>query len=242
LNGGTNPGAAPQRNRVAILQSNYIPWKGYFDIIHDVDLFVFYDDVQFTKNDWRNRNRIKTAQGVQWLSVPVGDDHNRLICEVTIHDSRWQAKHWRTLEQSYGRCPHFARYREYFQHIYLERTWTSLSELNHRLTQDIARQFLGLKTAFADSRSFQASGHKLDRLLDLVRHSGATHYLSGPAARDYIVPERFAKAGIVLEWKDYGGYPEYPQRYPPFEHAVSIVDLLFNAGPDAAEFIWGHRA
>lgn len=234
------PIAAPHK-RVAIVQSNYLPWKGYFDMIHDVDLFVFYDDVQYTVRDWRHRNRIKTAQGVQWISVPVGEDRNRLICEVPINDTKWQAKHWRTLEQSYGKCTHFARYREYFQHIYLERTWSSLSELNHALTQGIAGRFLGITTAFADSRSFGASGHKLDRLLDLATRVGATHYLSGPAARDYIVPERFTEAGIELEWKDYAGYPEYPQRHPPFEHAVSIVDLLFNAGPDAPEFIWGHR-
>ena len=232
--------AAP-RKRVAIVQSNYLPWKGYFDMIHDVDLFVFYDDVQYTVRDWRHRNKIKTAQGVQWISVPVGEDRNRLICEVPINDTKWQAKHWRTLEQGYGKCAHFARYREYFQHIYLERNWTSLSELNHTLTQDIASRFLGITTAFADSRAFGAAGHKLERLLDLATRAGATHYLSGPAARNYIVPERFTKAGIVLEWKDYSGYPEYPQRHPPFEHAVSIVDLLFNAGPDAPEFIWGHR-
>lgn len=227
--------------RVAVLQSNYLPWKGYFDIVHDVDLFVFYDDVQFTKNDWRHRNKIKTAQGVQWLSVPVGDDGHRLICEVSIADARWQVKHWRTLEQNYGKCAHFARYREYFEHVYLGRAWTSLSELNQTLVRDIASRFLGLPTAFADSRSYGASGHKLERLLDLVKLTGATHYLSGPAARDYIVPERFAEAGVALEWKSYAGYPEYRQRFAPFEHGVSIVDLLFNLGPDAPEFIWGRE-
>ena len=228
--------------RVAILQSNYVPWKGYFDIIHDVDLFIFYDDVQFTKNDWRNRNRIKTAAGPEWITIPVGQDLNRLVCEVAIKDSSWQVKHWRTLQQNYGRCPHFERYKGYFENIYLGRNWQNLSELNASLIRHIAREFLGCQTEFADSRSWSISGQKLDRLLDLVIQSGAATYLSGPAAKDYIDPARFAAAGVALEWKSYDCYPEYIQRFPPFEHGVSILDLLFNAGPDAPDLIWGWRS
>ena len=227
--------------RVAILQSNYIPWKGYFDIIHDVDLFIFYDDLQFTKNDWRNRNRIKAAGGPEWMTIPVGQDLSRLICDVELKDAAWQAKHWRTLQQNYGRCPHFGRYKAYFEDVYLGRRWTNLSELNQSLIRHISREFLKLKTEFADSRSWRLSGQKLDRLLDLVTQSGATTYLSGPSARDYIDLERFAQAGIALEWKSYVGYPEYPQRFPPFEHGVSILDLLFNTGPEAGAHIWGWR-
>ena len=226
---------------VAILQSNYIPWKGYFDIIHDVDLFVFYDDVQFTHRDWRHRNRIKTAQGAQWLSVPTGQDRDRLICEVELKASAWQAQHWRTLQQHYGKCAHFVRYREYFEHVYLGTVWQRLSELNQSLIRHVSREFLGIGTEFADSRAYAASGHKLERLLDLVGKTGATSYLSGPAAKDYIVPERFAERGVELLWKDYSGYPEYPQRFPPFEHGVSILDLLFNVGPEAPRYIWGWR-
>ena len=227
--------------RVAILQSNYIPWKGYFDIIHDVDLFVFYDDLQYTVRDWRHRNKIKTAQGAQWLSIPAGEDRNRLICEVTLDDPSWQAKHWRTLQQNYGKCPHFGRYREYLERVYLGSAWNNLSDLNQTLIRDISRDYLGLTTTFVDSRNFHASGHKLDRLLDIVRKSGATTYVSGPAAKDYIEPARFAEIGVELVWKDYSGYPEYPQRYPPFEHGVTILDLLFNVGPDAPAYIWGWR-
>jgi hypothetical protein len=240
LNTDHRPGP-PSPLRVAVLQSNYLPWKGYFDIIHDVDLFVFYDDNQYTKNDWRNRNRIKAAGGAQWLTIPVGESQDRLICEVELNDDRWQQKHWSSLRQNYSRCPYFERYEGYFEDLYLGHRWTNLSELNHSLIRHISREFLGIRTEFADSRSWRVSGQKLDRLLDLVGQSGATHYLSGPAAVDYIDPERFAQAGIALEWKSYGGYPEYPQRYPPFEHGVSIVDLLFNTGPDAPWFIWGWR-
>jgi WbqC-like protein family len=227
--------------RVAVLQSNYIPWKGYFDIIHDVDRFVFYDDNQYTKNDWRNRNRIKTTSGPSWLTIPVGTDHARLIHEVALPDPRWQAKHHQSIVQNYGKCAHFARYREWLDHVYLGQRWTNLSELNQATIRHIAREFLGIRTEFDDSRQHAAAGQNLDKLLDLVAKTGASTYLSGPAARDYIVPERFAQLGVALEWKDYRGYPEYPQRFPPFEHGVSVLDLLFNTGPDAPWYIWGWR-
>jgi len=237
----TSPMTSLRLLRVAILQSNYIPWKGYFDIIHDVDLFIFYDDVQFTKNDWRNRNRIKAAAGAEWITIPVGGDESRRICDVEIGTPTWQAKHWRTLQQNYGKCRHFSRYRKYFEHIYLGQTWQSLSDLNQALIKHIAREFLGITTQFGDSRSYPVDGQKLDRLLDLVDQCRATTYLSGPAARDYIEPARFADVGVELIWKDYAGYPEYAQRFPPFEHGVSILDLLFNTGPDAPWYIWGWR-
>src|SRR6476646_8546202 len=115
--------------RVAVIQSNYIPWRGYFDIIHDADVFVFYDDVQYTVNDWRNRNRIKTANGVVWLTVPVGNQNDRRICDVEIHDRAWSRKHRMTIEQSYKRAAHYQEYADFFHGMY-DRDWTSLSELN----------------------------------------------------------------------------------------------------------------
>lgn len=226
---------------VVVLQSNYVPWKGYFDLVHDADAFIFYDDVQFTKNDWRNRNKIKTPQGAEWITVPTGTDKDRLICEVEIKNALWQAKHWKTIQHNYGKCPHFSRYQSFFEDIYLSRKWTNLSELNQHLIRTISRDFLGITTEFCDSREFDASGHKLDRLLELVVKAKADRYISGPAAKEYIEPARFADAGIELVWKDYSGYPEYPQRFPPFEHGVSILDLLFNVGPDAPWYIWGWR-
>ena len=230
-----------QKKRVAILQSSYLPWKGYFDIIRDVDLFIFYDDRQFTKQDWRSRNCIKSSQGLAWLTVPAGTDLNRLICDVTLRDASWQVKHWKTLQQNYAGRPHFDRYREYFEHVFLGQTWSNLSALNQSVIRHVAREFLGIGTAFGDSRDYAAEGQKFDRLLDLAIKSGATTYVSGPSAKEYIVPDRFAQAGIDLVWKDYSGYPEYPQRHPPFVHGVSILDLLFNVGPDAPQYIWGWR-
>jgi hypothetical protein len=226
---------------VAVIQSNYIPWKGYFDIIHDVDEFVFYDDVQFTKNDWRNRNLIKTPRHTEWLSIPVGAGIRRLICEVAPADSYWQEKHWKALQQHYGAAPCFSRYKDFLASVYLERRWASLSELNQYLIGSIARDFLSIRTQFSDSRDYGAEGGGLERLLALLQKAGARAYVSGPAAKSYIEPERFEEAGIQLVWKDYGDYPEYAQFHPPFTHQVTVLDLLFQVGEEATWYIWGHR-
>ncbi len=226
-------------SRVAVLQSNYMPWKGYFDIIREVDLFVFYDDVQYTKNDWRNRNRIKTPQGVQWLTIPVGANLDRLICDVTFPESRWQQKHWKSLVQCYSAAPHWKWLGEFLHYVYLERKWKTLSELNQYAITTISRTFLGFTTEFRDSREFPVKGRKQERLLDLLSQVNATDYLSGPAARDYIDAADFHARGINLVYKSYQGYPEYPQLYPPFEHNVSVLDLLVMTGADAPRFVRG---
>lgn len=227
--------------KVAVLQSNYIPWKGYFDILHDVDLFIFHDDLQYTKQDWRNRNRIKTPAGLEWLTVPVGASEDRLICEVEIRDPSWAQRHWRRLLQHYGRAPHFRTCRGFLEHVYLGSAWENLSDLNQTMIRTIARELLGIRTELRDSREYAPAGRKEDRLIDLLRKAQATVYVSGPAARSYIHPERFAAEGIELVWKDYSGYPEYPQLYPPFVHGVTVLDLLFHTGPAAPEHIWGWR-
>jgi len=227
--------------KVAVIQSNYIPWKGYFDIIHDVDQFIFYDDVQYTKNDWRNRNKIKAKQGLHWLTIPIGARNERLIYEVELEDQSWTKKHWETLKQNYMKAPHFKTYKNFFENVYLGTQWTNLSNLNQYLIKTISRDFLGISTEFRDSREFCPEGQKLDRLIDLLLKANADLYISGPTAKDYINKERFVEVGIKLEYKDYSGYPEYPQLYPPFEHAVSILDVLFNCGPQAPDYIWGWR-
>ena len=231
----------PHMKTVVILQSNYIPWKGYFDLINDADLFIFHDDLQYTKNDWRNRNKIKMPKGAEWLTIPVGTKERRLICEVEIKDSSWQMKHWNMIKQHYGKCLHFTRYLAFFEDTYLGRQWTNLSVLNQHLIQMISSDLLNLQTEFSDSREYDLSSQKLERLLELVTKAGADRYVSGPAAMNYIDSSCFVAAGIELVWKDYSGYPEYPQHFPPFEHGVSILDLLFNVGPDAAWYIWGWR-
>ena len=223
--------------RVALLQSNYIPWKGYFDIIGMVDVFIFHDDLQYTKGDWRNRNKIKTQGGVKWLTIPCGTDENRLICQVELKDHKWQKDHWNKIVGAYARSEHFEEYKEFFREMYLGKEWKNLSEMNQYMIKKIATEILGITTKFEDTRDYILQGVKADRVMELVKKAGATTYLSGSAAKDYLSPEDFEKAGIELEWMDYSGYPEYTQPFPPFEHAVSIIDLIFNEGPNAKQYL-----
>lgn len=223
--------------RVAILQSNYIPWKGYFDIISQVDLFIFHDDLQYTKNDWRNRNKIKTAQGLEWLTIPCGTSEKRLICEVELADHSWQKKHWQKIKMSYQNAPFYKDYKDFLEEVYIAKTWTNLSELNQYLIQKISRDFLGIKAVFADSRSYHLTLKKADRVRELLEKCGATHYLSGPSAKDYLNETFLAESGIQLEWMNYEGYPEYPQLFGDFVHQLSIIDLLMNTGSQAINFI-----
>lgn len=203
--------------RVGLIQSSYIPWKGYFDIIHDVDLFIFFDGRQYTRNDWRNRNRIKSSEGTRWLTIPVGSVHRCIIDDVRLPPSAdWARYHFERLEKSYGRAPFFGFYRDFFREIYLGRHWTRLAELNQATTCAIARDLLGIKTQFITDHEFrgltEAKGGLVLKMMELV---GARTYVSGPSARNYLNPSAFADAGIELVWKDYAGYPDYPQLHPP---------------------------
>lgn len=228
--------------KVAVLQSNYIPWKGYFDIIHDADLFIFYDEVQFTKNDWRNRNILRSPAGLRWISVPVGKKISRTIDNVPLLDKTWQHKHWQQITDYYKKAPFFSQYREFFEDIYLVKKWEYLHELNQHLIQSISKDLLRIQTKFAISRHYESTTVGHEKLLSLLKSAEAEEYISGPAAKHYIIESDYKAANIKLKWKEYQGYPEYPQQFDyPFEHGVSILDLLFNVGEDATWYIWGWR-
>ena len=229
------------KKKIAILQSNYIPWKGYFDIINMVDMFIFYDDLQYTKEDWRNRNKIKTDKGTEWLTIPCGTSEKRLICEVTLNDSLWQKQHWNKIQLFYKKSPYFSFYKTFFEEIYLNRKWTNLSELNQHMIIKISREIFNIKTVFEDSRNFGLKKKKAERVLELLKKAKATHYLSGPSARNYLDSDFLLKHGISIEWMDYNGYPEYNQLFPPFDHHVSILDLIFNEGENAVNFMKSFR-
>ena len=222
--------------KAAIIQSNYIPWKGYFDIIQDVDTFVFLDDAQMTKRDWRTRNRIKTAKGVEWLSVPVKGGRHQRICDVAITDNAWQRRHLKTLVTNYSRAPHFEKFEMLLEWLY-QTEHQNLSEFNQKTTKLICR-LLNIEAEFLCATELDVPGSKSEKLINICQEVGATVYLSGPSARDYICEEQFIAAGIELRYKSYPDYPEYPQLFPPFRHDVSIIDLLFNCGPDSAQYVW----
>lgn len=223
--------------KIAILQSNYIPWKGYFDIINQVDEFIFYDDVQYTKNDWRNRNKIKTANGLQWLTIPVRQENlSQKINETKVSQENWAEKHWKSISLSYSKAPFFNDYKEPLQKFYSEIRTPFLSEIN-RSAIELINSFLGISTVLTSSADYRLIEGKNERLIDLILQAGGTHYLSGPSARDYIQEDLFREAGIEISWMDYSGYPEYPQLFPPFVHAVSVLDLILNTGTDAKKFM-----
>ncbi len=224
--------AAPTRKRVAILQSNYIPWKGYFDMIAAVDEFILYDDVQFTKNDWRNRNKIKTRDGLQWLTIPVFHTLDDLIRDVKVSQPNWRGKHWKTIQQNYRKASAFGIAGEFLADLYARAESPFISEINHLFIVEICR-FLGITTAITRSSDYQYGGDRSARVLSLCQAAGAASYLSGPAAQAYLDLGLFKSAGVAVEWMDYSGYPSYPQLYGEFDHGVSIVDLMMNAGREA---------
>jgi hypothetical protein len=222
--------------KIAVLQSNYIPWKGYFDLIASVDEFILYDDVQFTKNDWRNRNKIKTKNGLQWLTVPVGQDINRQIKDVEINDCFWQLKHWNSIYHSYHQSPHFNYIGDELKYLLTNEKFTNLSLLNRTLIEFICKK-LSINTKISYSYEYNAVGDKNSRLINLCRLSNASEYISGPSARNYLIEDDFNQSNIKVTWFNYDNYPEYPQLWGSFEHSVSIIDLLFNTGPNASAFI-----
>ena len=225
--------------RIAITQSNYLPWKGYFDLIQSVDLLFLYDEVQYTRRDWRNRNQIKTPQGVSWLTVPVlvKGKYDQTIDETYVADPAWAARHWATISHAYARAPFFDEYSKPFR-LYLGSSPPDhLSQVNRDLIEIVMGQ-LGIATPLVSSREVQVmSSGKSERLVSICLAAGATTYVSGPAARDYLDVALFDQSEISVEWFSYEGYPEYEQLYGPFVHQVSIIDLLLNTGPNARDFL-----
>lgn len=221
---------------LAVCQSNYIPWKGYFDLIRKADIFVLYDTVQYTKNDWRNRNKVLTSQGVSWLTVPVRHLHlGQLINEIQIADQRWQSKHWRTIEQQYGRARYFDMYGAELSLLYRQQ-WQSLSALNEALLRTLC-QLMQISTRIVRAEDYLLTGDRNERLIQLAQQLQAERYLSGPSAMSYLDQSLFTAAGIEVGWMNYSGYRPYTQLHQPFVHGVSVIDLLFNTGPAYRDYL-----
>jgi hypothetical protein len=229
---------------VVLLQPSYIPWRGYFDQIRRADLFVFYDDVQYDKHGWRNRNQIKTPGGKQWLTIPVhsrGATSGLPIKDVRIdRNSPWARKHHNALTTAYSKAPYFARYSPWLDSVY-RRSDELLADFTVDTTVELARM-LGIEaTRFMRSSELEGiDGEKTDRVIRILRRVGADRYLSGPSAREYIETEKFRAAGIELEFMEYD-YPEYPQLHPPYDPFVTILDLLFMTGDEALSYITGRE-
>ncbi len=224
---------------IAILQSNYIPWKGYFDLIHSVDEFVLYDDVQYTKRDWRNRNKIKGPNGTLWLTIPVKVKGRYLqtIRETEIDGVAWARSHWQSIQQFYGKAPYFTDYEEVLSDLFLSDLPNDLSTVNRIFLEALCRA-MNISTPISSSITYDLEGKKpTEKLILICKGAGATTYVSGPAAKAYLDEEAFAREGISVKWFSYEGYPEYPQPYPPFRHDVSLIDLLLNTGSQARNYM-----
>lgn len=220
--------------RVAIVQSNYIPWKGYFDLIHLVDEFILLDDLQYTRRDWRNRNKIKTPSGLEWLTIPVQvkGKYFQAINETRISEPEWNVRHWRTIAHNYATAPYFDTCRSFLQQLYESATDPLLSRVNYHFLKALC-DFLNIKTKISWSSDYELVEGKTERLISLCKQANASEYVSGPSAQNYLDEAMVADAGLSLHYMDYSGYPEYNQLYPPFEHGVSILDLILSEGPNA---------
>lgn len=223
--------------KIAISQSNYIPWKGYFDMIAAVDEFILYDCMQYTRRDWRNRNQIKTPQGNHWLTVPVltKGRYYQTIKETIVDGDEWAMIHWRSLVQNYRRSEYFNEIATWLEPLYTHPS-SCLSQLNNNFIKAIC-DYLGIKTIISTSANYNLIEGKTERLADLCLQTGASEYISAPSAKNYINEDVFKKNNIKLTWFDYSGYPEYPQLWGDFVHEVSILDLLFNCGKNTYNYM-----
>jgi hypothetical protein len=223
---------------IAIVQSSYIPWKGYFDLINMVDEFILLDDVQYTRRDWRNRNKIKTPKGLKWLTIPVDvkGKYLQLIKETRISDPSWPRSHWESIRQNYRNAAHFTTYADRLEALYLGCKHTYLSDINYRFLVALCK-LLGIETPITWSMDYEVVMGKTERLLQLCVQAGASTYLSGPRAQSYLDETAFAAEGISVRYMNYDGYPEYDQLHGPFEHNVSVIDLLLNMGPAAPRYL-----
>jgi hypothetical protein len=225
--------------KMILTQSNYIPRKGYFDIIQQAEVLVVFDDMQYTRRDWRNRNYIKTPQGLQWLTitVEVKGKYYQKINETVISDKTWVNDHLKQFRQNYSKAPYYKELMPWVENLYeTVSTKDYLTEVNTFLIQEICN-FLNIKTKIIDSRQFQLQEDKTARLVDICKVLNATEYLTGPAAKSYMDESQFEKENIKLTYFSYEGYPEYPQLYPPFEHGVTILDVIFNCGKESYKYI-----
>ncbi|HZW05449.1 MAG TPA: WbqC family protein [Candidatus Nitrosotalea sp.] len=223
---------------VSINQPAYLPWLGYFHRIAVSDAHIVLDHVQFEKNSFTNRNKIRTADGWCWLTVPVktaGKFGDLSIHEIAVaNEKKWAQKHWQTLRINYGKARFFAQHEAFFEGVY-SRSWPRLDDLMREITEYLLDAF-GIRTKLYFSSQMKVSGKKDELVLNLCRELKATQYLSGPLGRDYLREEMFGSHGIAVRYDDYH-HPAYSQAYPGFEPYMAAIDLLFNAGPASLDII-----
>jgi hypothetical protein len=225
-------------SKILITQSNYIPWKGYFDSISMCDIFVIYDDMQYTKRDWRNRNLVKTAQGSKWLSIPVEvkGKYFQKINETQVSDKNWNRSHFDFLKQNYRNAKSYKETIDWVEDLYMNCGFDLLTDINQYFIEKIMH-YLNIHTKIIHSKDFLLAEEKNQRLVNICKDLEGTDYYSGPAAKAYMDESLFEKENIKVHYFNYSGYPEYEQVHPPFEHGVSILDLIFCEGKNSLQFM-----
>lgn len=224
------------KNKIIITQSNYIPWKGYFSSMKKATHLVLYDEMQYTKRDWRNRNKIITKNGLKWLTIPVNvkGKYHQKINEACISDPKWYKKHWNSIKHAYIRAPYFKKYEDVFESLYLSdcQNQSMLSNINKLFLKKII-EILKINIQVLDCTEFDISGDKTGKLINICNQLQAGTYYTGPAAKSYIDESKFSKNNIKLEYYDLSHFPEYKQMWDGFDHHVSIIDMIFNLGENA---------
>jgi hypothetical protein len=225
---------------ISIHQPQYLPWLGYFDKILESDIFVFLDNVQYKKNEFQNRNKIKTAKGWQWLTVPVLYHFSQKIFEVGINQEiNWQKDHLKTLIVNYNRAPFFGKYSAYFEKLY-SKTWGRLIDINIEVVKHLAG-LLGAKTKFfIASQIPNLREEPTERLIDICKYFSVNTYLAGKGGAEYMDIEKFKKENINLIFQNFQ-HPVYPQLYGDFQPCMSVIDLLFNCGPGSRDIIKNYK-
>ncbi|MEN9523333.1 MAG: hypothetical protein RL065_1710 [Bacteroidota bacterium] len=223
---------------ILITQSNYIPWKGYFDAINSANEVMMLDDVQYTKRDWRNRNLIKTNNGVKWLTIPVlvKNKYHQLISDAVVADSNWAQKHWKIIKQNYSKASCFNEGKDVLEDLYLDEKQQFLTDINQKFITRI-NDFLKIKTKFVKVELSGFENDKTNKLVQICQQQKADKYLCGPASKQYLNEQKFNENKIEVQYLDYSGYSEYNQLHGKFIHEVSIIDLLFNEGSNAYKYL-----
>jgi hypothetical protein len=221
-----------------ITQSNYIPWKGYFDSIKNVDIFIVYDDMQYTKRDWRNRNMIKTPQGLKWLTIPVEvrGKFFQKIKDTKVADNTWNKQHWEIIKTNYKKAKCYNETSEWLESLFMQCNFQYLTEINMHFINGI-NEFLNIDIDIRFSSEFDLAEEKTDKLVSICKQAGIIEYYSGPAAKAYMDESKFLSENIQVKYWDYSGYPIYSQTYEDFEHGVSIIDLILNEGYNSINFL-----
>ena len=224
-------------NKVIITQSNYIPWKGYFSYMREATHLVLYDDMQYTKRDWRNRNKLISSDGPKWLSIPIdvkGKFHQK-INEAQVSDESWGEKHWNFIKNNYGKAKYFFEYEKHFKNLFLENTSSYLSDINLGFIKKII-ELLNIEITILSSKEFDLKGNRTEKLVNICTDLCASKYFTAPAAKNYIEESLFSIRNIEIEYYNYDGFIKYKQNWDGFSHEVSILDMFFNLGPDTINY------